>query len=239
MKKVLLASLLAALLISLRPAPAYACDAWLCLGDVFGWTDVAKVHADRDVKKAEMEKQKADIDRQRAADVERIRADADARLQESNRIIQAQIEQGKLNAAQAQAQADAFKALVEQKAAESIAATNRNADTLIAGINQAGQINLAGVNQTGETARAAIAAESHNNTVLLLVVGGLLAVVLLFVGLLLLRRSPVAQAPQVTLLVPGIQPQALPGSYTMQLPGQRTALPKPDYRMIEGESYDE
>jgi len=65
MKKVFLASLLALLVLSARPAPAYACDSWICLGEVFGWTDVAKVHADRDVKKAELDKQKADIDRQR------------------------------------------------------------------------------------------------------------------------------------------------------------------------------
>lgn len=233
MKKVFLASLLALLVLSARPAPAYACDSWICLGEVFGWTDVAKVHADRDVKKAELDKQKADIDRQRAADVEHIRADAEARLQESDRIIQAQIEQGKLNAAQAQAQADAFKALVEQKANESIAAINRNADTAIAGINQAGQINLAGVKETGETARASIAAESHNNTVMLLVVGGLLAIVLVFVGFLMLRKTGHAapQTPQITVVM---APDLLPGS-RMQLPGQRTALPRTDYRLIESE----
>lgn len=230
--KLLVAALVALVVFGHQVTPAYACDSILCLGDIFGWTDVAKVHADRDVKKAELDKQKADIDRQRAADIERIRADAEARLQESNRMIQAQIEQGKLNAAQAQAQADAFKALVEQKANESIAAITKNADTAIAGINQAGQINLAGVKETGETARASIAAESHNNTVMLLVVGGLLAIVLVFVGFLMLRKTGHATppSPQITVVM---APDMLPGGNYMQLPGQRAALPKTDYRMID------
>lgn len=233
MKKVFLASLLALLVLSARPAPAYACDSILCLGDIFGWTDVAKVHADRDVKKAELDKQKADIDRQRAAEVARINADAQARLAEANRQIQADLNNSKITIAQAQAQADAFKTLVEQKAAESIAAINQNAQTAIAGINQAGQINLAGVQETGETARASIAAESHNNTVMLLVVGGLLAIVLVFVGFLMLRKTGhvVPQTPQITVVM---APDLLPGS-RMQLPGQRTALPRTDYRLIESE----
>jgi hypothetical protein len=230
--KWMLASLLALLVIGVRPAPAYACDAWLCLGDMFGWTDVAKVHSDRDVKKAELDKQKADIDRQRAAEVARINADAQARLAEANRQIQADLNNSKITIAQAQAQADAFKTLVEQKAAESIAAINQNAQTAIAGINNAGQINLAGVQETGETARASIAAESHNNTVMLLVVGGLLAIVLVFVGFLMLRRQPaqVPQTPQVTFVLPE---HLLSGGYHAQLPGQHTALPKNEYRMIE------
>lgn len=228
----MLTSLLALFLVSVRPAPAYACDSILCLGDIFGWTDVAKVHADRDVKKAELDKQKADLERLRSAEVARINADAQARLAEANRQIQADITNGKITMAQAQAQADAFKALVEQKASESIAAINKNADTAIAGINQAGQINLAGVKETGETARASIAAESHNNVVLMLVVGGLLAIALTFVGFLMLRRQPaqVPQAPQVTFVLPE---HLLPGGYHAQLPGQRTALPKNEYRMIE------
>ncbi len=230
--KLLVASLLALLILSARPAPAYACDSLLCLGDIFGWTDVAKVHADRDVKKAELDKQKADIDRQRSAEVARINADAQARLAEANRQIQADITNGKITMAQAQAQADAFKALVEQKANESIAAINKNADTAIAGINQAGQINLAGVKETGETARASIAAESHNSVVLMLIVGGLLAIVLVFVGFLMLRKTgpTMSQAPQITVVM---QPVAMPGSDYVQLPGQRTALPKHEYRMIE------
>jgi len=223
MNKWFVATLLAITLFGAQVAPAYACDSWLCLGETFGWTDVAKVHADRDVKKAELDKQKADIVRQQNADIARINSDAQARVAESNRLLQAQVEQGKLNIAQAQAQADAFKSLVEQKANESIAAISKNAETAIAGINQAGQINLAGVQETGETARAGIAAESHNNTVLLLVVGGLLAVVLVFVGLIMLRKTGPAQAPQITMVV---QPQMLPGSQMMQ-------LPKQEYRMID------
>jgi len=230
--KWMLASVLALLIVSMRPTPAYACDAWLCLGDMFGWTDVAKVHSDRDVKKAELDKQKADIDRQRAAEVARINADAQARLAEANRQIQADLNNSKITIAQAQAQADAFKTLVEQKAAESIAAINQNAQTAIAGINNAGQINLAGVQETGETARASIAAESHNSVVLMLIVGGLLAIVLVFVGFLMLRKTgpTVAQAPQITVVM---QPNALPGSDYLQLPGQRQALPQNEYRMIE------
>lgn len=223
--KWMLASLLALLIVSMRPTPAYACDAWLCLGDVFGWTEVAKVHADRDAKQAEIERQKAES-------IARVNADAQARIAEANRQIQADITNGKITMAQAQAQADAFKALVEQKANESIAAINSNANALIAGINNAGQINLAGVQETGETARASIAAESHNSVVLMLVVGGLLAIVLVFVGFLMLRKTgpTVAQAPQITVVM---QPHALPGSGYGQLPGQRQALPRNEYRMIE------
>ncbi len=210
-----------AIIFTMTPTTAYACDSWLCLGDTFGWTDVAKVHSDRD-------QQLANIQAKQAQDVARINADAQARIAEANRQIEAQRIQGQISAMQAKAMADAFAASVNAKRDEYVAALTQNAQVAIAGLNNAANISIAGVNQTGETERSRIAWDGKGNMLAIVIIGLVVLGALAIVGRILIIKTQATQAPPniTVMLANPYSPQR-----TLDAP-QQTYLPRQSIQLI-------
>lgn len=212
MKKLILALVLS-IFLSLIPARAYACDSWICLGDWFGYTNIAARDAERKEKMAETE-------RQRAIEIARVNADAQARIAEANRQLEAQRIQGQISALQAKAMADAFAATVNAKRDEYVAALQNNA-----------QVAITGINETGQTERSRISWEAKTNMLTIGIVGFLVLAGLACVAYFL--RSSDRGDRQVIVML-----QA-PPQY-QQLDQLNTAyLPKQGFRMIEGDANNE
>lgn len=208
-KRKLFAGLVLALVLALTPRPAYACDSVICLGDWFGWTEVSKVHADRD-------KAVAATNAQKAADVARINADAQARIAEANRQLEAQRIQGQISAVQAKAMADAFAATVNAKRDEYVAALQNNA-----------QVAISGINETGETERSRIGWQAKTDMLTIVIIGLLLLCGLGIAAYVLNKRT--AQPPQqVVVMLAGAHPQQA------QVERARSAyLPRNQVNLIE------
>ena len=206
MKRILSAIALS-VIVSLFPTKAYACDSFLCLGDMLGITDIAARDAQRKEKQAETE-------HQRTVDVARINADANARIADANRQLEAQRIQGKISEAQAKSMADAFAALVASKR-----------DEAIAGITQNAQVAIAGINQTGETERNRLGWDAKSNMLTIAIIG----LLLLTAMLILYRRTN--QAPQITVMLANPQRGQLEQPDTVY-------LSKTQYNMI-GDDYNE
>jgi len=207
-----LAGLVLAFVLSLMPRPAYACDSLLCLGDIFGWTDVAKVHSDRD-------QQLANIKAKQAQDVARINADAQARIAEANREIEAQRVQGQISAANAKAMADAFAATVNAKRDEYIGALTQNA-----------QVAISGINQTGETERSRIGWQAKTDMLTIVIVGILVLFGLGIAAYMLNKRQGPQPPQQVVVMLAGSNPQhrQLERPQTIYLPRNQVNLIEED-----------
>lgn len=175
--KRILSALALSIVVSLFPAKAYACDSFLCLGDMLGITDIAARDAQRKEKQAETE-------HQRTVDVARINADANARIAEANRQLEQQRIQGKISEAQAKSMSDAFAALVASKR-----------DEAIAGITQNAQVAIAGINQTGETERNRLGWDAKSNMLTIAIIG------LLLLTAMLILHCRTKQAPQITVML--------------------------------------
>lgn len=208
-KTKLFAGLVLALVLALTPRPAYACDSVICLGDWFGWTEVSKVHADRD-------KAVAATNAQKAADVARINADAQARIAEANRQLEAQRIQGQISAVQAKTMADAFAATVNAKRDEYVAALQNNA-----------QVAISGINETGETERSRIGWQAKTDMLTIVIIGLLLLCGLGIAAYILNKRTP--QPPQqVVVMLADAHPQQV------QVERARSAyLPRNQVNLIE------
>ncbi len=143
--------LVIALLSALAPAHAYACSGFIdCL---FGFSDRVEIRADRDVETARI---------QAAADAEaaRITGEAAAKLRQADaeveRVKQSQFEseaQRDIAIAQAQTQADQYKAMIAGLTDEKIAGIQANADTQIVALQEQARIAVAGITETGQTER--------------------------------------------------------------------------------------
>lgn len=204
--KRILSALALSVIVSLFPVKAYACDSFLCLGDMLGITDIAKRDAERKEKQAETE-------HQRAVDVARINADANARIAEANRQLEAQRIQGKISEAQAKSMADAFAALVASKR-----------DEAIAGITQNAQVAIAGINQTGDTERTRLGWDAKSNMLTIAIIG------LLLLTAMVILHHRTKQTPQITVMLAHSQRTQLEQPSTIRLSHNQY--------MIEGEQYE-
>lgn len=213
--KLILLGALLGMVMAFYPTKAYACDSFLCLGDMLGITDIAKRDAERKEKQAETE-------RQRQTDVARINADAQARIAEANRQLEAQRIQGRISEAQAKAMADAFTASVNAKRDEYIAALQSNA-----------QVAISGINETGQTERSRISWEAKSNMLTIGIVGFLVLAGL--VGAVYVMRSGQGNSQggrQIVVMIQAPQRQQLDQSDTVY-------LPKQGFRLIEKDSDNE
>ena len=167
----------------LQPAGVYACSGFIdCL---FGFTDRVEV---RQAEMTERERIAADRD----ANVARIQAEADEAKRradiEVERVKQQQYAneaQRDIAIAQAQQQAEQYKAMIAGLTSEKVAGIQSNADSQIAALQAQAQIAIAGITETGATERWRVGG------------GWLFAVVAVVVaGLILLaiiRRQPAQQ----------------------------------------------
>lgn len=206
--KLFLIGVLLGVVLAMYPAKAYACDSFLCLGDMLGITDIANRDAERKEKQAETE-------RQRQIEVARINADAQARIAEANKQLEAQRVQGRISEAQAKAMADAFASAVNAKRDEYIAALQSNA-----------QVAIAGINETGQTERSRISWEAKANMLTIGIVGLLVLVGLVCV--VYVMRSGLGSQKVVVLFQPQAQRPEIDQTETVY-------LPKQSFRLIEKE----
>lgn len=154
MRKTFLIVTIAAAL--LWPATAQAsCSGWLDC--IFGFTERTEVRAGRDVEQARIQAAaQADIARIQAEQAERVRQ-ADIEV-ERVRQMQFQSEaQRDIAIAQAQQQAEQYKAMIAGLTAEKVSGIQSNADTQIAALQAQAQIAIEGITQTGQTERYRIA----------------------------------------------------------------------------------
>lgn len=210
--KLVLLGVLLGVVFALYPAKAYACDSFLCLGEITGITDIAKRDAERKEKQSE-------IDRQRALDIARVNADAQARIAEANRQLEAQRIQGRISEVQAKTMADAFAAAVNAKRDEYIAALQTNA-----------QVAISGINETGQTERSRISWEAKSNMLTIGIVGFLVLAGL--IGAVYVMRNMQGTKQVVVMFQPPTQRQQLDQDETFY-------LPKQSFRLIEGNQNNE
>lgn len=153
MKRLIIVAALAALL---WPATAQAsCSGFIdCL---FGFTERTSV------RQAE-QTERARIEAQRDAETARIQAEAQERVRQADaevervRQMQYQTEaQRDIAIAQAQQQADQYKAMIAGLTDEKVAGIQANADTQIAALQAQAEIATAGILETGRTERYRIA----------------------------------------------------------------------------------
>lgn len=150
MRKTLLIVTIAAAIFLPTTAQA-SCSGFIdCL---FGMTERTEVRAQRDVEQARIEAAaQADIARIQAEQAERVRQ-ADAEV-ERVRQLQYQSEADRdVAIAQAQQQAEQYKAMIGGLTAEKVSGIQSNADTQIAALQAQAQIAIEGITQTGQTER--------------------------------------------------------------------------------------
>ena len=155
----------------LTPTPVYACDSWICLGDIFGWTDVAKVHADRDTKLATEDTARAE--KVKMLDVQ-IQTNLSAARTEVQRIQEAQYEsdnQRQIAIRNAELQFAAYQAQLDSAKETQLKAYDAQ---IAAGQDQA-NIAQTGIREAGWTQRVNIEWNGSYNIVTVLVVGAILA----------------------------------------------------------------
>lgn len=154
--KTTLIALILALVLATMPATAYAsCTGFIdCL---FGWSERAEVRAQRDIEKSR-------IEAQRAADVARIQAEQAERVRQADgEVERVKLQRYETEAqrdiaiAQAQQQAEQYKAMIAGLTAERLAGIQSNADSQIATLQVQAQIATAGILETGKTERWRIA----------------------------------------------------------------------------------
>lgn len=133
------------------PGSAYACsglfDCW------FGFTDRVEVR-----QAAMTERERITAERDEA--VARIQAEADERVRQADieveRVRQQQYQnetQRDIAIAQAQQQAEQYKAMIAGLTAEKVSGIQANADSQIAALQAQAQIAIAGITETGATER--------------------------------------------------------------------------------------
>lgn len=150
MKTTILAVIIA--LAVLLPSTAQAsCSGFIdCL---FGMTERTEVRAQRDVERARIEAAaQADIARIQAEQAERVRQ-ADAEVERVRQMQFASEAQRDIAIAQAQQQAEQYKAMIAGLTAEKVSGIQSNADTQIAALQAQAQIAIEGITQTGKTER--------------------------------------------------------------------------------------
>ena len=162
-----------ALLLLALPTPAKACSGWIDCA--FGWTDRQQV-------RSAAETEQARIDAQAAAEVARIEAEQAERLRQADaeveRVKQQQYAteaQRDIAIANAQTQADQYKASIAALTAERLAGIQANADSQIAALQSQAQIAIAGITEIGATERYRIVGGWTFSIVAIVLVGILLA----------------------------------------------------------------
>ena len=158
-------------------------------------------------------------------------ADAQARIAEANREIEAQRVQGQITAVQAKAMSDAFEATVNAKRDEYVASITQNAQVAIAGLNNAANVSIAGINQTGETERNRISWDGKGNLLAIAVIGIIVLGALGIVGRILILKTQHSQAlPQITVMLanPMSQQRTLNVPHQVYLPHQQPYLIEED-----------
>lgn len=154
--------------------PVFACDGWICLGDILGYTEIAKQDADKQVQLKQLEN-----------DAAKVKADKEATLKQYDALANVQIEQAKASieqakalgvVAQANAQADAdkFIAQVNERRAE----TAKSYDVQITNLQETARVMIAGINQAGEVKKTEVE-WSGAKTLAVTGISGLMAFVVL------------------------------------------------------------
>lgn len=151
MRKVLTVALVAILVSLLTPTTVKAedCGSWICLGQIFGWTEVAKTNADADVKKAE-------TDRLQQIEIARINAAKDQAMKNAEVDIERQRQAGAISVAQAQALAEQYEAKVNAWADIQKNAVNQQYETQRTALTQQTKLGVESIQQVGQTERWAI-----------------------------------------------------------------------------------
>lgn len=143
--------LLTAILVSLLiPTPAKACSGILCLiwdGNIdLGVTDRAKINAEANVKKAEMENK-------RQTEIANINAQRDQVLKQAEVDIERQRVAGLITTQQAETARAQFQAQTDAWAAVQTKLIGEHYETQRDAIEQQTEIGLASIHEVGETAR--------------------------------------------------------------------------------------
>ena len=163
------ALLLAVTFIMVSVAPAYACSG--LLDCAFGWSDREEIRNDRMI---EVER----IEAQAQAEQARIEGEAAAALRQADAEVERIKQQRFVNEAdrdiaiaQAQQQAEQYKAMIAGLTDEKLAGIQANADTQIASLQEATKIAVEGIVQTGQTERTRIVGGWSSVIVALILVG--------------------------------------------------------------------
>lgn len=163
------ALLLAVTFVMVSVAPAYACSGFIdCM---FGFTDRTEIRNERMV---EVER----IEAQAQAEQARIEGEAAAALRQADAEVERIKQQRFVNEAdrdiaiaQAQQQAEQYKAMIAGLTDEKLAGIQANADTQIMALQEATKIAVEGIVQTGQTERTRIVGGWSSVIVALILVG--------------------------------------------------------------------
>lgn len=183
------------------PTPVSACGLLDC---IFGWT--ARVQerqageTQRAAEAADAAARIAEVERQKAVEVERVKAQAAADLQAHETELENQRQQGLLNQAQYDAMRQIIVANVENQTAVQIKQIDANYALLAGNLDNAARIAQDGIRETGLTTRERVRWDGATGLVII-VIGGLVITYMLRGG------------------------SGKPAYYV--LPGQRQGLPGP------------
>ncbi len=189
MKKILLFTVLLASLLAPGRAHAEDCGSWICLGQILGFTDAAKINAERDAKEAETQ-------RLQQTEIARINAARDQALTNAQIDIERQRQAGLLSVAQAQALAQQYQAQVDawQRTQQSI--IEQKYETQRSALSDQTQLGLSAIQETGQTQRVSMAMGTLSSAVVLI----LITVIVLYLSRLASRRHE-----QTAIYIAGVQ----------------------------------
>lgn len=199
--------LLLAILWGSAPVPVHACSGFIdCL---FGFTERTEVRAERDLEKAKTEAERdVELERVRGEEAARLR-EADAEVERVKQMRFATEADRDIAVAQAQAQAEQYKAMIRGLTDERVEEIQALARTQVTALQETGDIMVEGIVQTGKTERWRIILGWATVIVALVILGRLAAQ--------WLRRQ---EQPNVVVMLPTPRSMELPWmseEYTIEL----------------------